>query len=80
MAVRLWLEYENSGNPRALETLLAYNVADVLSLETLAEYALTRKGGELSGAESEPFPLPDAKTELNPFTPDSRLLRRLGAW
>ena len=80
MAVRLWREYENSGNPRALETLLAYNVADVLGLETLAEYALARWDGELPDAWAGPLAFPDAKTELNPFTPDVRLLRRLGAW
>ena len=76
MAVRLWWEYENSGNPRALETLLAYNVADVLSLEALAEYALDRKRAPFSAPES--FALPPVKTRLNPFAPDPRLLRRLG--
>lgn len=79
MAVRLWLEYENSGNPRALETLLAYNVADVLGLEALAEYALARRRALLSQDRAGPFAVPDAKTELNPFIPDLRLLRRLGA-
>jgi len=35
MAVLLWREYQRSGNPKALETLLAYNIQDVVNLETL---------------------------------------------
>ena len=80
MAVRLWWEYENSGNPRALETLLAYNVADVLSLEVLAEYALRRKCELEPHWETDRSPLPSVREELNPFTPDPRLLRKLGGW
>jgi len=34
-AVLLWREYEKSGNPKALETLLAYNIEDAVNLETL---------------------------------------------
>ena len=79
MAVRLWLEYEKSGNPRALETLISYNVADVLSLEILAEYALAHKIGTpfLAGSEYAASPV---KADLNPFTPDMPLLRKLGAF
>ena len=75
-AVRLWLEYESGGDPRALETLLSYNVADVLSLEILAEYALLRKGRSLPFSAVDC--LPGLKACLNPFTPDLGLLRRLG--
>jgi len=35
MAVQLWWEYVNTGNPEALDTLLAYNREDVLNLHTL---------------------------------------------
>jgi len=38
-AVLLWKEYRNTGNEEFLETLMAYNVADVLSLETLLAHA-----------------------------------------
>ncbi|WP_126378257.1 ribonuclease H-like domain-containing protein [Desulfovibrio ferrophilus] len=38
-AVILWHEYQNTGNPAALETLLAYNAADVISLESLMVHA-----------------------------------------
>ncbi len=34
-AVQLWYDYKRSGNPKALETLLAYNIQDVLTLENL---------------------------------------------
>jgi uncharacterized protein YprB with RNaseH-like and TPR domain len=34
-AVQLWYDYQKSGNPKALETLLAYNIQDVLTLENL---------------------------------------------
>lgn len=34
-AVLLWNEYRRNGNKKALETLLAYNIEDVINLETL---------------------------------------------
>ena len=34
-AVLLWQEYKKSGNKKALETLLAYNIEDVVNLEIL---------------------------------------------
>jgi uncharacterized protein YprB with RNaseH-like and TPR domain len=71
-AVRLWREYERLGDRRVLETLLAYNVEDVLSLEALAEYALARHDG-LAGTSL----LAPVRHELNPYTPDARVLRRL---
>lgn len=74
-AVWLWREYERSGNRRALETLLAYNVADVLSLEYLAHYALMRHSGQ-----TDPGLLPPLKSVLNPFSADPDILRRLPRW
>jgi uncharacterized protein YprB with RNaseH-like and TPR domain len=38
-AVVLWHEYQRTGDDRVLETLLAYNVQDVLTLEPLAALA-----------------------------------------
>ena len=69
-AVRLWREYERTGERRVLETLLAYNVADVLGLEYLAEYAWRRNRGEA------PPPV-RVRHERNPFVPDRQVLRRL---
>jgi len=40
-AVRLWWEYQ-AGDERALDLLLRYNAADVVNLETLADYAYRR--------------------------------------
>jgi len=34
-AVQLWYDYQRTGNQKALETLLAYNIQDVLTLEYL---------------------------------------------
>lgn len=38
-AVFLWHEYQTTANPAALETLLAYNAADVVGLEALLVHA-----------------------------------------
>lgn len=68
-AVRLWQAYRRDGDRRVLHTLLAYNVADVLGLEVLAEYALARR----LGGRAECGPL----KALNPFSPDPEVLRRV---
>jgi hypothetical protein len=39
-AVLLWRQWERTGEERVLETLLAYNAADVLSLEVLLAHAV----------------------------------------
>ena len=72
-AVRLWYEFARTRNRAALETLLAYNVADVLSLEFLAAYAHAR----LAGMPADPAHLSPVRDDRNPFTPDAALLRRL---
>ena len=71
-AVRLWRAYDYSGESRWLETLLAYNVADVLSLERLAEYACQAHSG--SGVAPE---LASVRHELNPHKPDLEVVRLL---
>lgn len=77
-AVRLWWAYKKSKERRFLETLLAYNAADVLSLEYLAEYALCRQTA-LQGLPPLPEPAP-AKLHLNPFVADPAALRAVGVW
>ncbi len=76
-AVWLWREYCNTDNPAALETLLAYNVADVLSLEYLAWYALNAHTPGCDQAGHEALPLPEVRYDLNPHVPDRDLLRRI---
>jgi uncharacterized protein YprB with RNaseH-like and TPR domain len=74
MAVLLWKEYER-GNDKALETLLAYNIADVVNLETLMTKAYNMY------LEDTPF-----KTTLRleppisptiPYRPDRGIIRKL---
>ena len=47
-AVLLWREYKRNGNQRALDTLIAYNIEDVINLEYLMYYAFNAKVKELS--------------------------------
>jgi uncharacterized protein YprB with RNaseH-like and TPR domain len=63
-AVLLWNEYVKSGNPGALETLLAYNVQDTVSLETLmvAAYNMKLKSTPFSGSHQVAPP-------VSPFSP-----------
>jgi len=42
-AVLLWHDYKRNGNEKALETLLAYNIQDVLTLENLMTIAYNMK-------------------------------------
>ncbi|MFP4515427.1 MAG: ribonuclease H-like domain-containing protein [Desulfovibrionales bacterium] len=42
-AVLFWNEYQRTGDPKILETLLAYNVEDVISLEILLHHAINLK-------------------------------------
>lgn len=74
IAVRLWQAYMRRNDRRYLETLLAYNVADVLSLEFLAKYA----HAALSGGDDSTLPSPDmVKAERNPFAPVPEIIREM---
>ncbi len=74
-AVLLWREYRKTGDRRALETLLAYNVLDTVNLERLMVEAYNRKieatpfGGE---RELELPEMPDL-----PYEPDAGVVDRL---
>lgn len=67
-AVLLWREFERRGDERVLETLLAYNVADVLSLEVLLAHALDELLQATPFASRKSVPIP-AMAE-NPFQAD----------
>ncbi len=74
-AVHLWNEFETTRDERCLETLLAYNVADVLSLEILLHTAYNRK------LETTPF-LADLELDVpglnfNPHQPDQAVVERI---
>jgi uncharacterized protein YprB with RNaseH-like and TPR domain len=74
-AVLLWQDYHTTGNARALETLLAYNILDVVNLEKLMVIAYNRK---LEGTPfEETHRLPDPMQPANPFRADRGTIYRL---
>jgi len=74
LAVLLWHDYRKSGDPRVLETLLAYNVADVLNLAAIMPTAVNAK------LDNTPFVdrlrLPEHPMTTNPYTAHSAILDR----
>ncbi|MEN6441399.1 MAG: ribonuclease H-like domain-containing protein [Syntrophobacter sp.] len=73
-AVLLWQEYKKKRNRGALETLLAYNIADAVNLETLMVKAYNLKLKETPFRELElEAPRPVSST----FMPDMKLIREL---
>jgi uncharacterized protein len=74
-AVLLWKEFERSRNLRALETLLAYNILDVLSLEVLLYEAYNLKILDTPFKVSHRLPIPQSPAV--PFFPDTKLIERL---
>jgi len=74
-AVRLWFDYQNNGNRRALETMLAYNAADVLNLQTLMVFAYNRMLDATPFAEE--YRLPEPKPATNPWQADSETIERI---
>jgi len=73
-AVLLWREYRKRGNLRALETLLAYNIADTVNLENLMVQAFNMKLSETPFHEMR-IPLPCPRSV--PFKPDTALIDKL---
>lgn len=67
-AVLLWDEFRRKNNVKALETLLAYNILDVVNLETLMVLSYNKKTAETPFAQSHQLPLPTPPP--GPFTPD----------
>lgn len=74
-AVLLWRDYQKKQNEKALETLLAYNIEDVVNLETLMVMAYNMKMEKLPFPESRPLPMPKAP-EI-PFKADPATLARI---
>lgn len=71
-AVLLWREWERTGDRRVLDTLLAYNAADVLSLEVLLIHALDELLLATPFAAELTLPIP--AMAANPFTPDPEVV------
>lgn len=74
-AVLLWQEYRRSGDPRLLETLLAYNVEDTINLELLACLAYNEAIAATPFA-GERLTLPQRSCTL-PYQPHPEVLARL---
>jgi uncharacterized protein YprB with RNaseH-like and TPR domain len=75
IAVLLWRDFRRRGNQRARETLLAYNVLDVVNLETLMVLAHNLKLRDTPFAHSHRLPMPT--TPRNPFQADRETIARL---
>jgi uncharacterized protein YprB with RNaseH-like and TPR domain len=74
-AVLLWRDYCRGGDPRSLETLLAYNIQDVVNLETLLVMAYNLKIAHTPFADSHRLPLPNPPRI--PFKADRQVIERL---
>jgi uncharacterized protein YprB with RNaseH-like and TPR domain len=74
-AVLLWRDYRRRGDRRALETLLAYNVLDVVNLETLMVMAYNLKLRDTPFADSHTLPSP--VSPANPFQADRATIERI---
>ena len=74
-AVVLWNDFMKTGNEKALETLLAYNIQDVINLEMLmvAAYNLKLRGTPFM--QTHKIPLPSSPEIL--FEADEMTIRRL---
>jgi len=75
-AVRLWRDYVNRGNDKALETLLAYNAEDVVNLETLMLLAYNLNVGKTPFAAARQLPILDEAPDI-PFQPHAPTIDRL---
>ena len=75
LAVLLWNEYRKKGDKKALDTLLAYNMADAANLETLMVRAFNMK---VSDTPFEDMKLPLPCSPSIEFKPDLDLIAELG--
>jgi uncharacterized protein YprB with RNaseH-like and TPR domain len=74
-AVLLWREYKKSADRKALETLLAYNIEDVVNLETLMVHAFNLSLKETPFFEDLQLSYPP-KPSI-PFAPDVKVIDRI---
>jgi uncharacterized protein YprB with RNaseH-like and TPR domain len=74
-AVLLWDEYQKTGNSKALDTLLAYNVQDTVTLEDLMVTAYNRKLQQTPFYEK--LLIEDSGAPANPFKVDLKTVDRI---
>jgi uncharacterized protein len=76
-AVLLWEDYRRTRNEKALETLLAYNIQDVVNLETLMLLCYNLKVRETPFGQTHQLPYPT--TRPIPFDADRETIARIKA-
>jgi uncharacterized protein len=74
-AVLLWNDYQRRKNPKSLETLLAYNIQDVVNLEYLMVLSYNLKLKETPFVQSHQIPFPN-QPEI-PFKADKETIARI---
>ncbi|MBI5557739.1 MAG: ribonuclease H-like domain-containing protein [Deltaproteobacteria bacterium] len=74
-AVLLWREFTRTGNSNVLETLLAYNIADTVNLETLLVHAYNLNIASTPFSLSHAIALPEAPEP--PFYPDKEIIKKI---
>lgn len=77
LAILLWQHYQHTQDRRALESLLAYNVQDVLSLEQLMVHAYNRKLAQLDMPFTAEHILPLPTPLANPFQAHAPTVQKL---
>lgn len=68
-AVKLWRRWEREGDRGALDTLVAYNVADFENLEPLADFAYSRLAEQTLAPLTAQARLPESGREAPPAGP-----------
>ena len=77
-AVLLWHRHRQTGDPRALETLLAYNVQDAVNLERLLALACNHRLAALADVPfAAGFRVPVPEPPPNPFRADVDTVARV---
>jgi len=74
-AVLLWDEYQKSGNQKALDTLLSYNVQDTVTLENLMVTTYNMKLRDTPFYDN--LLIEDSITPSNPFRADLATIDRI---
>ncbi len=74
-AVLLWNDYQKNNNEKALETLLAYNIEDVVNLETLMIMAYNLKIKDTPFYKTHQLKRP--QMPKIPFKPDLKTIKKL---
>ncbi len=76
-AVLLWQDYEKTGDEKSLETLLAYNIEDVVNLHFLMVTAFNMNIKRLLPDVETAFCLPAPVLPKIPFSPDLPTIERI---